>query len=117
MVRLTDVCLAHSGYSITNSFNNETCTIWLKLPILEKRKLGAKERKQLIQNHRAQAKLNPRPVPPGSQISSFPAHHVLVYNLATRGKQTEFPVSCEIQSKLIFINTADRVVVFCVCFR
>lgn len=47
----------------------------------------------------------------------FPVHHVSVYNLVTREKWTEFPTSCESHSKLIFINTADIVVVFYVCFR
>ena len=47
----------------------------------------------------------------------FPVHHVPVYNLVTREKWTEFPMSCESHSKLIFINTADIVVVFYVCFN
>lgn len=82
--------------------NNKTNIIWLRLPILEKRKLGSKERKQLIENHRAQAKINTGPWPPVFPRSVlFPVHHVLVYHLVTRGKQTEFPMSCESHSRLI----------------
>jgi hypothetical protein len=38
--------------------NNKINIIWLKRPNLEKKKLGAKERKKLTQHNRAQAKIN-----------------------------------------------------------